>query len=105
MLDIRDFKMPKTLAARFVPKYVVPYKITNKPHPNVYTFLLPTTFVVHLMFHVFELKLFKMDNKRPVRKHEYHKRFNLMEHQLMAEIKCILGAKQTQRCGKQYLIK
>lgn len=105
MLNIRNFKMPKTLAAHFVPKYASPYKITHKPHPNVYTFLLPTTFVAHLTFHVSKSKPFKTNDKRPKKKHEYHKRFNLMEHQLMAEIKCILGTKQTQRCGKQYLIK
>jgi hypothetical protein len=30
------FKMPKTLANRFIPKYVGPYKIIRKPYPNVY---------------------------------------------------------------------
>jgi hypothetical protein len=28
-----------------------------------------------------------------------------MEHWLVEKIECILGAKQTQRCGKQYFIK
>jgi hypothetical protein len=105
MLNIQDFKMPETLAAHFVPKYAGPYKITHKTHPNVYTFLLPTTFVTHLTFHVSKLKPFKTNDKKPKRKHEYHKRFNLMEHHFIGEIKCILGAKQTQTCAKQYFIK
>jgi hypothetical protein len=32
-LNIKDFKMPKTLVNKFVPKYVGPYKIICKPHP------------------------------------------------------------------------
>jgi hypothetical protein len=36
-LNIKDFKMPKTLANRFVLKYVGLYKIIHKPHPDVYT--------------------------------------------------------------------
>ncbi len=36
-LNIKDFKMPETLANMFIPKYVSLYKIIRKPHPNVYT--------------------------------------------------------------------
>ncbi len=58
------------------------------------------------MFHVSKLKSFKASNdKRPERKHEYDKGFNLMEHRITIEIECILDAKQTRRCGKKYLIK
>jgi hypothetical protein len=35
-LNMKDFKMPKTLANRFIPKYVRPYKIIRKPHLDVY---------------------------------------------------------------------
>lgn len=105
ILNIRDFKILEALVARFIPKYAAPYRITHKPHPDVYTLLLLTTFVVHPTFHVSKLKPFKANDKRPERKHEYHKGFNLMEHWIATKIECILGAKQTQRCGKQYLIK
>jgi len=97
--------MLEALAACFIPKYARPYRVMHKPHLDVYTLLLPTTFMAHLTFHVSKLKLFKMDDKKPERKQKYHKGFNLMEHQLTAKIECILGAKQTQKCGKQYLIK
>jgi hypothetical protein len=36
-LKTKDFKMPKTLANRFIPKYVGPYKIIRKPYLDVYT--------------------------------------------------------------------
>jgi hypothetical protein len=35
-LNIKDFKMPKTLANKFVPKYANPYKVICKPHLDVY---------------------------------------------------------------------
>ncbi len=38
------------------------------------------------MFHVSKLKSFKTHNKRPKKKHEYHKMFNLMEHWLVVKI-------------------
>jgi hypothetical protein len=104
MLNIHNFKMPKALVACFIPKYIGSYKVTHKPHLNVYT-LLATTFIAHPTFHVSKLKLFKANDKRLKRKHEYHKGFNFMEHWLTAEIECILSVKQTQRCGKQYIIK
>jgi hypothetical protein len=47
------------------------------------------------MFHVFKLKPFNVDDKRLEKKQKCHKWFNLMEHWLAIEIKCILGAKQT----------
>ncbi len=95
MLNICDFKMHETLAIHFIPKYVGPYRVIHKLHPDVYTLLLPTTFVTHLMFHVFKLKPFNVDDKRLEKKQKCHKWFNLMEHRLAIEIKCILGAKQT----------
>jgi len=48
----------------FVPKYVSPYKIIRKPHPNVYTLQLLTTLVAHSNFHVSKLKLVHEDKKR-----------------------------------------
>jgi hypothetical protein len=36
-LNIKDFKMLKTLANKFIPKYAGPYKIICKPHLIVYT--------------------------------------------------------------------
>jgi hypothetical protein len=60
----RLFKLPKTLANRFVPKYVGLYKIICKPHPNVYTLELPTMLVAHLTFHVSKLKPIHEDKKR-----------------------------------------
>jgi hypothetical protein len=35
-LNIKDFKMLETLANRFIPKYVSPYKVICKPHLDVY---------------------------------------------------------------------
>jgi hypothetical protein len=96
--------MPETLVVHFIPKYAGLYRIMHKPHPDLYT-LLTTTFMAHPTFHVSKLKSFKVDDKRLERKLEYHKGFNLMEHQLTVEIECILGAKQIQNYGKQYLIK
>jgi hypothetical protein len=51
--------------------------------------------MAHPTFHVFKLKPFKVNDKKLEKKQEYHKAFNLMEHQLTVEIECILGAKQT----------
>lgn len=99
MLNIHNFKMLETLAAHFIPKYAWLYRIMHKPHSDLYTLLLLKTFVAHLMFHVSKLKLFKVNDKKLERKQEYHKGFNIMEHRLIVEIKCILGAKQTQSCG------
>jgi hypothetical protein len=65
MFNIHDFKMSEALVARFIPKYVKPYKVMHKPHLDVYMLLLLTTFMTHLMFHVFKLKLFTADDKRP----------------------------------------
>ncbi len=79
LLNIHDFKMPEALAAHFIPKYVGPYKVTHKPHPDV-CMLLATTFVAHPTFHVSRLRSFKANDKRPKRKQKYHQRFNLMDH-------------------------
>ncbi len=37
LINIKDFKMFKTLTNRFIPKYVGPYKIICEPHHDVYT--------------------------------------------------------------------
>jgi hypothetical protein len=36
--------MFEALVVHFIIKYAGPYKITHKPHPDVYTLLLLTTF-------------------------------------------------------------
>jgi hypothetical protein len=79
MLNIHNFKMFEAFTARFIPKYPGPYRVTHKPHLDVYM-LLATTFVANPTFHESKLKSFKADDKRPEGKQEYHKRFNLMEH-------------------------
>jgi hypothetical protein len=84
-LNIKDFKKLKTLANRFVPKYVSPYKIIRKPHPDVYTLQLPTTLVAHSTFHVSKLKLVHEDKKRKDQKQAYHPRFNLMSINLQGK--------------------
>jgi hypothetical protein len=48
MLNIHNFKMPEALAVCFIPKYARPYRVMHKPHLDVYTLLLPTTFMAHL---------------------------------------------------------
>jgi hypothetical protein len=63
-LNIKNFKIPKTLPNKFVPKYVGPFKIIHKPHPNVYILQLSTTLVAHLTFHVSKLKLVHENKKR-----------------------------------------
>jgi hypothetical protein len=93
MLNIRDFKMPEALVICFILRYVGLYRVMHKPYPDVYTLLLPTTFVTHPTFYVFKLKLFKANDKIIERKQEYHKGFNLLEHRLAVKIECILGAK------------
>ncbi len=42
-LDIQDFNMLDGLASQFIAKYVGPYEIVVKPHPNVYMLKLPTS--------------------------------------------------------------
>jgi hypothetical protein len=63
-LNIKDFKMPETLANTFVPKYVGLYKVIRKPHLDVHTLQLPTTLVAHPTFYVFKLKPIHEDKKR-----------------------------------------
>jgi hypothetical protein len=66
-LNIKDFKMLRTLANRFIPKYAGPYKIIHKPEPNVYTLQPPTTLVAHSSFYVSKLKPIHEENKRTTR--------------------------------------
>ncbi len=63
-LNIKKFKMLKTMANRFIPKYMGFYKIICKPHPNVYTLQVPTMLVAHPTFHVSKLKPIDEDKKR-----------------------------------------
>jgi hypothetical protein len=56
--------MPKTLVNKFVPKYVSPYKIIHKTHPDVYILQLPMMLVAHLTFHMSKLKPIHEDKKR-----------------------------------------
>jgi hypothetical protein len=51
-LNIQDFKMPNGLAPHSIAKYMGPYKILHKPHPDVHTLKLPINFVAHQTFHV-----------------------------------------------------
>lgn len=57
------FKMLKALMNWFIPKYVRTYNVHYKPHLDIYTLLLPTTFVPHFTFHVFKLMLFNKKQK------------------------------------------
>jgi hypothetical protein len=66
-LNVKDFKMPKTLANRFIPKYVNLYKIIHKPHLDVYTLQLPMTLVAQSTFHVSKLKPIHENKKRRIR--------------------------------------
>jgi hypothetical protein len=63
-LNIKDFKMLKTLANRFIPKYAGLYKIIHKPQADVYTLQLPTMLVAHLTFYVFKLKPVHEEKKK-----------------------------------------
>jgi hypothetical protein len=92
-LNIKNFKMPKTLANRFVLKYACLYKIICKPHFDVYILQLLTTLVAHSTFHVSKLKLVHEDKKRKDHKHAYHARFNHIEHKLVEEAECILATR------------
>jgi hypothetical protein len=63
-LNIQDFKMLDGLTPRFTTKYVRPYEILHKLHPNVCIVKLPSNFVSHLTFHVSKLKSFLCDGQR-----------------------------------------
>jgi hypothetical protein len=52
------------LALHFTTKYVGLYEINTKPHLNVYTPKLLTSFVAHPTFHILELKLFFKDEMK-----------------------------------------
>jgi hypothetical protein len=49
----------------FIVKYMGPYEILHKSHPNLYTLKLPPNFVAYPTFHVLKLKLFLCDEQRP----------------------------------------
>jgi hypothetical protein len=62
--NIWDFKLPNALTSHFIAKYVKPYKMFYMSNLDVYTLLLPTTFVAHPTFHLSKLKLFHENKKR-----------------------------------------
>jgi hypothetical protein len=62
-LNIKDFKMPETLANRLVPEYTSIYKVIHKPHLDVYILQLPITLVVHPTFHVSNWNQFMITRK------------------------------------------
>jgi hypothetical protein len=45
------------------------------------------------------------DKKKKNKKQAYNSRFDIIEHKLIGEVECILGAKQTKHLSKQYFIK
>ncbi len=94
-LNIQDFKMLDGLAPCFIAKYVRPYKIFHKLHPNMYTLKLLVNFVAHLTFHVSNLKLFLHDEQRLDRKQKVQLNGDAIEHTLTVEIKGIFQARQT----------
>jgi hypothetical protein len=51
-LNILDSKMFDGLAPCFIAKYVGPYEILHKSHPDMYTLKLLTNFLAHSTFHV-----------------------------------------------------
>jgi hypothetical protein len=92
-LNIKDFKMPKTLVNKFVLIYVGPYKIIRKPHFDVYILQLPMTLVAHLTFHMSKLKPIHENKKGKDQKQAYHPRFDIIEHKPRRETECILAAR------------
>jgi len=103
-LNIQDLKMLDGLAPRFITKYVKPYKIFHKLHPNMYTLKLLVNFVAHLTFHVSKLKLFLPDKQRLDRKQRVQPKGDAIEHRLAIKIKGIFHARQTHLRGKEYLV-
>ncbi len=93
-LNIQDLKMLDGLAPRFITKYVRPYKIFHKLHPNMYTLKLLVNFVAHPTFHVS-----KLDRKQRVQP-----KGDAIEHRLAIKIKGIFHARQTHLRGKEYLV-
>jgi len=96
-LNIRDFKMPNGLASHFISKYVKPYEILHKLHPNLYTLKLLINFVAHLTFHVLKLKFFLCNEQRQMRPN-----VNVIKCKLVIEIKGILYVRQK---NEEYLVK
>jgi thymidylate synthase len=56
--------MLNELASHFTTKYARSYDLNVKPHPNVYTLKLLTSFVAHPTFHILKLKLFFKDEMK-----------------------------------------
>jgi hypothetical protein len=52
------------LASCYTTKYVGLYEINVKPHLDVYTLKLSTSFVAHPTFHISKLKLFFRDEMK-----------------------------------------
>ncbi len=66
-MNIRDFKMFDKLALHFIAKYVGPYEILHKPHPDMYTLNFPTNFVAYLISTFQKLNYFFVMNKNQIK--------------------------------------
>jgi hypothetical protein len=87
--------MPNKLAPCFIAKYVRPYEILHKLHPNVYTLKLLIHFVAHLTFHVLKFKLFLHDEQRLDWKQRMQSKIDAIKHRLVAKINGIFYARLT----------
>jgi len=92
-LDIQDFNMLDGLASQFIAKYVGPYEIVVKPHPNVYMLKLPTS-----LWHTHGVFMFQSwsvrDEKRPNLKQKMWLEITVIKHMLVNEIENIIQAKE-----------
>jgi hypothetical protein len=88
-LNIQDFKMSNELAPHFTSKYVKPYEILHKLHPNLYILKLLINFVAHSTFHVLKLKFFLCNEQRQMQPN-----INAIKYKLAIEIKGILYVRQ-----------
>jgi excinuclease UvrABC helicase subunit UvrB len=61
--------------------------------------------VVHPTFHVSKLKPIHDNKKRKDKKQAYHQRFDIIKHNIIKEVECILATRKTKQIGNQYLIK
>lgn len=70
-LNIKDFKMFKTLANKFVPKLWVPIRLFVNP-THMCIFVITNDIGNHPTFHMSKLKSIHEDKKRKNHKHVYH---------------------------------
>jgi hypothetical protein len=104
-LNIQDFKMPVGLTPRFITKYIGPYEILHKLHPDVYTLKVLVNFVAHPTFHVSKFKLILCDDQKLNHKQKVQLEVDAIEHRLATKIEGILCARQTHLQSKEYLVK